>query len=346
MSAGLRQFAGPLAAVALGGVLSVVLLEAGLRATGHEPWRDLPPLAAGEPGLHEPDDQLGWRNKAGVYVWDRRVNHPPIHMTFWSGGRRATGPAPKPQTRRALLIGGSFTQGWAVSDAETLGWRLQTQFSHVEFANYGTAGYGTTQSLMVLNKELAARSPAPELAIYGFLTAHDRRNVAHPAWLRGLATRRSNDRIEPRVPFAELDAGEIRLHPPITYPDWPLKRISAASAFLEWRWFELRSRSRTENESEVTRALLVEMDRASRAAGTHLLVAILMGSPSGSGLVRSMREQGIDAVDCTHPRPGETAVPVYGHPNARVNAYWARCIGRHLRETGLLSRGPDTESVY
>jgi len=343
MSSSLRRLGGRLVAVAIGVILSALVLEVGLRAAGHGPWRDSNPPASGEPALHEPDAQLGWKNKTGAFVWRGRASLPPIHLTFWPGGRRATGPEPTARAAVALLLGGSYMQGWAVSDSDTLGWRLQLAFPDVEFANFGTAGYGTTQSLLVLENELASRARAPVLAIYGVLGEHLLRNVAHPVWLRGLASSASADGFEPRVPFATFSQGKLRLHLPLGYPNWPFKRASSAVAFLEERWFSLTSRSRTGNEFEVTEALVVEMARSTKRAGTHLLVVALAGT--GPALLRRLQDHGIDTIDCAHPRLGEAGfrVPVYGHPNARVNAHWARCISEHLHDTGLLRRAADSD---
>jgi hypothetical protein len=47
-----------------------------------------------------------------------------------------------------------------------------------------------------------------------------------------------------------------------------------------------------------------------------------------------MRKQRIPIVDCTHPEfaAPKMKVPVYGHPNWRMNAHWAECIGGAVGE--------------
>ena len=119
-----------------------------------------PPLDDGLPVLQEPDEVLGWRNKAGSVVWPGRGEDggKDIRMTFWADGLRATAPAPELDRPHVVVIGCSYTQGWAVTDEETYPWRLQAEFPSHAFLNYGTAGYGTYQSLLALERYFAAAS--------------------------------------------------------------------------------------------------------------------------------------------------------------------------------------------
>ena len=63
-----------------------------------------------------------------------------------------------------------------------------------------------------------------------------------------------------------------------------------------------------------------------------LLVAILESrdEPKAHVMAFTARE-GIEAVDCTVPDQGQLQVPGYSHPDRRINAHWARCIGDRLR---------------
>ena len=53
-----------------------------------------------------------------------------------------------------MVLGCSFVQGWALSDEETFAWKLQERFVRARVLNFGTAGYGTTQSLLALERYL------------------------------------------------------------------------------------------------------------------------------------------------------------------------------------------------
>jgi hypothetical protein len=276
-------------------------------------------------------------------VWSaRRAGLEPIRMTFWDRGRRATAPAPPPSRPRIVVVGGSFTQGWAVSDAETFAWRLQREFPDFAVENFGTAGYGTYQSLLALEAELARAAPPVAAAVYGFADFHEKRNVAAPDWIRRLA--QSADEAAARVPYATLDAaGGLVRHPPLGYPAWPLAHRSALVDLLQARGAELAGAPRSSQARPVTRRLLVEMQRRCDEGGVPLLVAVLAQNRAYAAreYLRFLARSGIRAVDCTHPDASDPSmmVPGYGHPNARMNAHWATCAGDALRAL-LRGAGP------
>ena len=307
------------------------ILELGLRAAGFTPWERAPMPYV--PLMQEPDPELGWRNLPGRYVFGKSEA---IEMTFWPGGSRATGPEPLAQERQVLVLGGSFTQGWAVSDAETYAYRLQEAFPGVEGRNLGTAGYGTLQALLALERALEAAPRAPALVLYGFNDFHDTRNVATPQWLRMLS--RVSQLGTVSTPYASLDADEgLIRHVPARYPDWPLKRRLAAVALFEEWVTEVSGIARSQSAVAVTEALLLEMDRVTRAAGSRLLVVALSGfdPKARDRYMAFLRRSRIDVLDCTYPDDGtrQLLVPDYGHPNATVNLYWASCIQPALAQS-------------
>lgn len=292
------------------------------------------PLDRGLPPLHEPDPVLGWRNKPGAVVWPGRGRDAgrPISLTFWPGGRRATAATPGPPRPQVLLVGCSYTQGWAVSDAETFAWKLQERFPERDLANLGTAGYGTYQALLSLERHLSVSSSPLELVVYGFIEHHEIRNVAPGGWIRRLATASAADRLA--VPFATLDErGRLVRHVPEAYPDWFFDDQLASVAFLEARLVDWRAGERGREARAVTERVLEELRDASRARGAPLLVAILEARPEARRHYRRwLAANGIAVVDCAHPRSLDrhALVPGYGHPGRGIHADWARCIGAAL----------------
>ena len=120
---------------------------------------------------------LGWVNRPGVHLsWDTG-NAP---MTFWPDGRRATratADAPPEAVVQVALIGGSFTQGYGVADEHAFGWLLDARFPGLSVDNHGTGGYGTYQSLLLLEQLFREADFRPSLVIYGFAAFHGERNV-------------------------------------------------------------------------------------------------------------------------------------------------------------------------
>lgn len=292
------------------------------------------------PTLHEPDAELGWRNKAGRFVWPGRNRDKgrDIVMTFWSDGLRATAPRRTGGRPRLVVVGCSFTQGWAVTDEETYPWRLQTAFPDVEVLNYGTAGYGTFQSLLALERHLARSATAPTLVVYGLIEFHEERNVMPANWIHAL--RAATAAGPQRAPFVTLTAdGVLERHPPEGWPEWPLDGTLASVRLLEDRWVEYRTQGRAAQGPAALEALVAEMARDATADGTRLVVAILdtMSDATRERYDRFLDDRGIARADCLFPNRQNIRfkVPGYGHPNGVVNAYWADCIARRLRELGL-----------
>ena len=292
-----------------------------------------PPLDDGLPVLQEPDDDLGWRNKAGSVVWPGQGEDggKDIRMTFWSNGLRATAPAPDLDRPHVVVIGCSYTQGWAVTDQETYPWHLQAEFPSHAFLNYGTAGYGTYQSLLALERYFAAGHDSPAVVIYGFIDYHEERNVAPANWLKALATASRAGTLS--IPFVSIGAdGTLERHRLDRANSWPLRSHLASVAAVEDRVLEFRTRGRFEQRREVTDRLILELQRVTRDHGSRLLIAILESRDEPKAHVTAFTaREGIESVDCTVPNQELLQVPGYSHPDRRINAHWARCIGDRLR---------------
>jgi len=112
----------------------IIFGEFFFRLIGHQPWI-AEPYDKNIPIMHEDDLVLGWRNKAGSYLippYDPAGSK--IQITFLEDGRRLTAPAKAPKRekdKKIIFVGGSFTQGWAVSDEETYSWKIQERNRNV-----------------------------------------------------------------------------------------------------------------------------------------------------------------------------------------------------------------------
>ena len=158
----MTKFAYALATAAIGLITILVLSEVVLRLNGFKPW-----VYAGssdEPVMYGRDSVLGWRNRPGDYVM------PPfapggssIDVTYLADGRRATGPddGRSGDDGDLIIVGGSYTQGWAISDRETYAWKLQLRYPKLRVRNHGTGGFGTYQSLLVLEEAVLLKGLQP-----------------------------------------------------------------------------------------------------------------------------------------------------------------------------------------
>jgi hypothetical protein len=312
-------------------LVSLALALAGaeglLRLVGEQPFRALP-LHLYEPVMYAPDPVLGWSNKPGSYDFLLVGRGPRVRMSYGPGGVRDSGTPPATPRAQVALLGGSFTQGWALSDPDTLGAKLQRALPRVEIRNYGTGGYGTHQSLLRMEK-LLAEPDAPDFFVYGFAELHETRNVATAGWLEGLA-RASRSGLT-AVPFASLDAsGRLVRHPPESWPRWPLRERLAVSAFAERTSVQLRARGRETQARPVTRELLLAMRDTARDNSTGLLVALLSAPTALDDHRGFLQRERVDSVDCAVTLTPELIVPGDGHPNAKVTSRWSACIARAL----------------
>ena len=137
------------------------------------------------------------------------------------------------------------------------------------------------------------------------------------------------------TPYATLGGdGELQLHPPKTYPAWWLHHRLATVAVLEQLWASFDAMKRTSQANAVTQKLLLELDKVVRQSGGTLLVALLsqFGPRSMAPFRALLAEHRIPTAECVHQGvwAKEMQVPVYGHPNAEINAYWAGCIAQAI----------------
>jgi hypothetical protein len=225
-----------------------------------------------------------------------------------------------------LLVGCSFTMGWAVSDDQTWAWRVQELRPDVEVVNQGVVGYGTFQSLLRLDQLLRREGQQrPARVLYGFIN-HGGRNVAAPRWLRGLAV----DKLPAATPYCSLTAdGRLQRHPPEGYPSLPFHEHLALVALLEKAWLAWRAGGRYASAVPVTQLLLLEMAERCRAAGVGFSLVVLHVPEAVKALYMAYAEQQrIDVIDCNQehydPVPGEV------HPNAAAHRRWGDCIAAAL----------------
>ena len=325
-------------ATILSAALLLASLEIYLRLKGKKPFTLMP--TDEDSVIVEPDPVRGWRNRPGVYTrWPARwAGDEWIKVTVWPAGNRATAQAPR-EGGRVIAVGCSYMAGFAISDEETLAWKLQKIFPRLEILNYGTPGYGTYQALLLLEDYLRT-SPAPQMVIYGFVDFHQQRNVAAVEWQRNI--RRKGGRGHAQVPYVTLDReGRLVRHAPEAYTVWPLSRHSAAIDFLQSRLLSLRSgRSGASRQRLITAKLLVAMNDLCKARGTRLLVCVLGCRDADlKEYLDMLAKNGIEYVVCIPPR--NTEIPMRareGHPSPELNSFWAARIAEYLKKTLLASK--------
>ncbi|MCP5095846.1 MAG: hypothetical protein GY943_09855 [Chloroflexi bacterium] len=304
-------------------LVAIAIGEIFLRIAGQAPWYYAVPIQ-NQPTMFEPHSKLGWVMKTGQYT-AYTPDATPLTINFLPNATRATGNSTQTDLAQIAVVGGSYTHGWLISDDETYAWKLQTMLPSTKVINFGTPGYGTYQSLLVL-EDYFSTSPPTSIVIYGFIEHHENRNVATAEWLDTLM--RSSSGKQGEIPYTDLDdAGNLVRHPLTSYPEWPLKEHSVTITILERLYSNVVTMERSNQKRAVTEALLLEMQALAAQSGAQFAVVFLKATDDTAVHYQTFASANdMHFIDCLFPIPPDKRVPLDGHPNGDMNTIWADCI--------------------
>lgn len=274
-------------------------------------------------------------------------------MTFVEDGRRATkrrettSNGSTGRVGELVVVGGSYTQGWAISDEETYPYKLQERYPLLDVRNYGTGGYGTYQSLLVLERQLP-RQRSPRIVLYGFIEHHETRNIAPAEWMKSLS-QASASRQNPYIPYATIGSNGVVVRHTGRYIALPLREWLATVSFMEDIYMRLEDgiggASRWDQARMVTEQLLIEMNRISQAHGAQFAVVFLSSEPKARAHYKAFLQQhDITTIDCSYPLTSDMRVPGEGHPNGLMNSRWAKCVADAL-DKQLMPRAMSADRI-
>jgi hypothetical protein len=288
---------------------------------------------ANEPIVHIPDPVLGWRNNPGSYNYPAYVSgYDNIQITILPSGERATKPESKKiNANKIIMIGCSFTQGWAVSDQDTFAWKLQDLNPHVDVRNYGASGYSTYQSFLNLQHILPLMQN-PKTVIYGFMDDHENRNVAPDYWLKALT---GVKRSQSAVPYLSLSSDEnMQTHLPKKYQAFLLRTRLASIVGLEnvyARIKDFKQIKRLQQKSIITKKIIIDMHILSKKYGADFYMVVLHDNAKITKYYQdNLSVAGVNVVDCTQKNTNKMQVPGENHPSGELHSLWAECIDRNV----------------
>ncbi|HSD09489.1 MAG TPA: hypothetical protein VLF14_00765, partial [Candidatus Binatia bacterium] len=269
-----------------------------------------------------------WVNKPGHYVLPPHLpGGPTREVTILPDHSRATGASGGAE--RVVLLGCSVTNGYGLSDADTFAWKLQQGHPELRIVNFGTAAYGTFQSLLRMER-LLDEPPPPRIVLYGFITQHEGRNVATYDWLRGLALNSKRGHVAP--PYVTLGPGDtLERHPPEAFAIWPLADHLVTVRMAEDAYMHLLTYGRPAQGVEATKRLIGEMADLARSRSTAFAVVFLLEQDDEKDeYLEYFRRHRVPFADCVRPLTDDNRIPGEGHPNAKLNSAWAQCISDKL----------------
>jgi hypothetical protein len=319
--------------VTLALLVSFLIGEWALRRMGFAPWAEI--INPNVPVMLEYHPTYGWQPKEGIYQYSTLPDRSPIRITVLPGGIRASAQTPVTESDdrpNIVVVGCSFMFGWAISDQDTLAWKLQEAFPAWSVVNFGTPGYGTYQSLLRMEDSLPRLHP--DVVVYGFLLPHADRNVAMGYWLNAVAKRSRRGHVS--MPYVTSSRGRLVRHGLTQYSSWPGRKYSALITALEKSWTELTARSRTRHADETTRQVMLEMKNLADRRNTKFLIVFLGNNRVSPDIFESYCDfadaNRIPYVDCSQGGDETLLVPGDGHPNEKANAQWFDIVEPAIRK--------------
>jgi len=307
-------------------IVSIGLAEGVLWLGGFPTWRGQQISPTSAMSQYQADPELGWTNRPGIYSMIA-PDGAKFRYTNWPDGRRATTqqePAASDPRPRFVFVGDSYVYGYGLSDSETFAWLVQQRHPELEVENLGTPGYGTYQSLLTMQRLLAA-DPRPTNFVYLFNGFHEARNAADPTWIRA----RSRSANGVFFPYAILRDGSLEALRTNGDIIWPISQHLRTAAMVEEYYERAEAWTRVRNRRALTEALLVKMGQVARFSGAKFTVVLFDDLQQADW--RAYREflssHAIAFVSCDLP---ELSKPGYrqpdGHPNAKMSDLLSQCV--------------------
>ncbi len=312
-------------------VVSLALAEGVLWIGGYPSWGRQQVSSLGATSEYQPDPELGWTNRAGAFEMSA-PDGSQFRYTNWSAGRRATAleipaakdPAVSDARARLAFIGDSYVYGYGLGDAETFAWRVQQRHPELEVSNYGTPGYGTYQSFLMMQRVFSGAA-VPASVVYLFNGFHELRNTADPSWIR--IPKKSAD--GGFFPFAVLAGGSIAGRRTDGDVIWSISDHLRTAAMVEEYYERAEAWTRVRNKRAVTQAILVKMNQLARSAGAKFTVVLFddFQRPDREAYDIFLSSAGIAFIDCDHAELNQKGYrQPDGHPNAKLSELISRWV--------------------
>ena len=318
-------------------IISLVFAEVLLRIFGVKPWEY---VIINEGQLYKPDPILGWRAKKGSYIISPTHQlAKKFHISFGKDGQRKTSDNDGKVDGEILVIGGSFTLGWGVSDENTFSSKLQKKYTNFKVHNFGQGGYGSIQSLLLLEEQIP-KMKSPKLVIYGFIEHHEYRNVARGQWLYTLA--KYSRRGAVKTPYGSVGKNnKLIIHPPIGSINLPLREVSSLVTLFEKAYMKQRTKKgfprdsqRKKQQKLVTEKAVLQMKEISNKFDADFILVILDWSNryTKDHYESFLKKNEIKFVNCAIPLVDEMILFDESHPSEKAHTYYNECLTDYIKK--------------
>ena len=251
--------------------------------------------------IYEEDPILGYRHQSNVQGKHRTLDFSVSYTLDENGNRKM--PQPEQSEGRILLVGGSYTFGHGVEDAETFASILAREYwPQWSVVNRAVSGYGTAHAYLVLKEALESEAP-PDVVIYPFLNGHIIRNYISNVWVDALST------YGRRHPHFEIEGGQL-IYQGIVGIDEAKPASDDVKAM----------------EHKLTRMMIQEMERMCEGKGAAFFLVLLPGERWPPSVVASFYQLKHSPIDLSQLRL--EGFDFDGHPNPADNRKLAEQIGQ------------------
>ena len=272
------------------------------------------------------DPEIGWTMKPGIYNYRAYSDDvPPIRATVLDDGRRAVSDIKNFSITDTdiLFVGCSYTFGYAISDHETMAWKLQARNPNLNISNFGIAGSSPYQFSLLL-KRVLPKIKSPKIVIYSYMGGHEIRNMSLPGWVR------KSQNIN--FPYLDLDSEnkivKLKTRNVVNNPkDLVLYMLSSNVYYWIKEMFPgIKLKSRL-----IMTEVIKEMHETSKQHGAKFYMVMLDDFEDRVAYYRGVESRfGFKLVNCSAPDRENMIVKNQGHPNGLQNSYWANCINEKI----------------
>ena len=311
-------------------IFFLIILEALLRFTGAQPRKN-PDFTKNEPLTNISDPILGWIPKKGTHEFKPwSIDGKKTYLTVNNDRSRFTGNVDDDK-KKIIFIGGSITQGWAISDNETFAYLIQKQNNNKKVYNFGVGGYGGFQSLLLLEKIFKDKDNI-DLVIYGIIPHHETRNTAAGSWMYLLNFFSKRGFIS--LPYGSVDKNKNLIkHKPIEYITLPFGTKSSLIAKIEKRIMKIRSLFREKKQTQISMSIINEMNKLSLKKDSKFVLLVLEKFSDSKFVDYKifLKKNNITYIECPMPQGQEFVVQGDGHPNDLSHQNVSECIINKLK---------------
>jgi hypothetical protein len=293
----------------------------------------------------EIDAEIGWVNKEGNEFISKEPGN--NRITNWPGYKRATGESviKKSSLPTIDIYGDSWTNGQGAPDLEAFPSVLNYNLSRYFVQNYGTPGYSTFQSYLLMKRTITDKTRVAVFCLTPFMNWRD---LEFYSTINSIKDKKTGVPIRP--PFLIKKGEKFLLSPSWITTPWFMEGRSFLIQHLHSLFIriyaklyspilaknELDNIKFTQDTTSITEQIVRMQVNLTKEHNSEYLFVMLTGTkdPRWKGLVSRLNASGINAIDCDIPNFDNSYLNggVTGmHPNGKAHRFYSKCIEDELK---------------